>query len=60
MKVVGILVATRPKDELEPQFSFLKEFVREALHDKFLLVRVQARQAISSMYDTWYVCALVS
>ena len=55
-----MLVATRPKDELEPQFSFLKEFVREALHDKFLLVRVQARQAFSSLYDTWYVCVLVS
>ena len=40
--------------------SFLKEFVHEALHDKFLLVRVQARQAFSSLYDTWHVCALVS
>ncbi|KAH9087800.1 hypothetical protein Ae201684P_020650 [Aphanomyces euteiches] len=38
---------------VEPQYSLLKEFVREALHDNFLLVRVEARQVFSSLYDTW-------
>ncbi|KAH9087989.1 hypothetical protein Ae201684P_022181 [Aphanomyces euteiches] len=31
----------------------ITEFVREALHDNFLLVRVEARQVFSSLYDTW-------
>ncbi|KAH9087813.1 hypothetical protein Ae201684P_020663 [Aphanomyces euteiches] len=56
VKLLGITVETCTKEELEPQYSLLKEFVREALHDNFLLVRVEARQVFSSLYDTWYVC----
>ncbi|KAH9070925.1 hypothetical protein Ae201684P_010894 [Aphanomyces euteiches] len=44
VKLLGITVETCTKEELEPQYSLLKEFVREALHDNFLLVRVEARQ----------------
>ncbi|KAG9416749.1 hypothetical protein AC1031_001130 [Aphanomyces cochlioides] len=51
--VLGITVETWTKEELEPHYSLLKEFVREALHDKFLLVRVEARQVFSSLFDTW-------
>ncbi|KAH9087807.1 hypothetical protein Ae201684P_020657 [Aphanomyces euteiches] len=39
VKLLGITVETCTKEELEPQYSLLKEFVREALHDNFLLVR---------------------
>ncbi|KAG9416476.1 hypothetical protein AC1031_000887 [Aphanomyces cochlioides] len=53
VKLLGITVETCTKEELEPQYSLLKEFVREALHDNFLLVRVEARQVFSSLYDTW-------
>ncbi|CAK4673177.1 unnamed protein product, partial [Aphanomyces euteiches] len=52
VKLLGITVETCTKEELEPQYSLLKEFVREALHDNFLLVRVEARQVFSSLYDT--------
>ncbi|KAH9181313.1 hypothetical protein AeNC1_016711, partial [Aphanomyces euteiches] len=52
VKLLGITVETCRKEELEPQCSLLKEFVREALHDNFLLVRVEARQVFSSLYDT--------
>ncbi|KAH9087799.1 hypothetical protein Ae201684P_020649 [Aphanomyces euteiches] len=47
VKLLGITVETCTKEELEPQYSLLKEFVREALHDNFLLVRVEARQVFS-------------
>ncbi|KAG9416358.1 hypothetical protein AC1031_000756 [Aphanomyces cochlioides] len=53
VKLLGITVETCTKEELEPEYSLLKDFVREALHDNFLLVRVEARQVFSSLYDTW-------
>ncbi|KAF0738768.1 hypothetical protein Ae201684_005381 [Aphanomyces euteiches] len=53
VKLLGITVETCTKEELEPGYSLLKDFVREALHDNFLLVRVEARQVFSSLYDTW-------
>ncbi|KAG9403854.1 hypothetical protein AC1031_005347 [Aphanomyces cochlioides] len=53
VKVLGITVKAWTKEELEPHYSLLKEFVREALHDNFLLVRVEARQVFSSLFDTW-------
>ncbi|KAH9181402.1 hypothetical protein AeNC1_016622 [Aphanomyces euteiches] len=56
VKLLGITVETCTKEELEPEYLLLKDFVREALHDNFLLVRVEARQVFSSLYDTWYVC----
>ncbi|CAK4766599.1 unnamed protein product [Aphanomyces euteiches] len=56
VKLLGITVESYTKEELEPEYSLLKDFVREALHDNFLLVRVEARQVFSSLYDTWYVC----
>ncbi|CAK4714730.1 unnamed protein product, partial [Aphanomyces euteiches] len=51
VKVLGITVETWTKAELDPRYSLLKEFVREALHDKFLLFRVESRQVFSSLYD---------
>ncbi|KAH9148378.1 hypothetical protein LEN26_004512 [Aphanomyces euteiches] len=53
VKVLGITVETWTKAELDPRYSLLKEFVREALHDKFLLFRVESRQVFSSLYDRW-------
>ncbi|KAH9083188.1 hypothetical protein LEN26_021070 [Aphanomyces euteiches] len=53
VKLLGITVESYTKEELEPEYSLLKDFVREALHDNFLLVRVEARQVFSSLYDTW-------
>ncbi|CAK4775199.1 unnamed protein product, partial [Aphanomyces euteiches] len=52
VKLLGITVESYTKEELEPEYSLLKDFVREALHDNFLLVRVEARQVFSSLYDT--------
>ncbi|CAK4210372.1 unnamed protein product [Aphanomyces euteiches] len=53
VKLLGITLESCTKEELEPEYSLLKDFVREALHDNFLLVRVEARQVFSSLYDTW-------
>ncbi|CAK5219023.1 unnamed protein product [Aphanomyces euteiches] len=59
VKLLGITLESCTKEELEPEYSLLKDFVREALHDNFLLVRVEARQVFSSLYDTWRTCARV-